>query len=114
MAAVLNDGRRKFMNKFTPRLQGLGDGFWTTWVMIPGVNAILIDGRCCAHHAQRIEQRDTMPLLSQPDCRRCSINPGPSYSDFCAHLYEGITSNTYAAYFIRAPTSSSFCAGCRP
>src|SRR5437660_6263168 len=85
MAAVSNDGWFECLDKFGARFKRLPNSFRTTWIVVAGMNAVLIDGRCRAHDAERIEEMNVVPLFGQTDGGRGTVDSRSSYSDLCSH-----------------------------
>ena len=85
MLAVSDDGRFEGLDELSASFHRFPDGFRAARIMVAGMNAILIDGRCGAHNAERIEEMNVMALFGKPDCRRRAVNSCSRNSNSCPH-----------------------------
>src|SRR6185437_488219 len=85
MAAVSHDSGGERGGELSASFERLSDGLRTSRIVIPGVNAKLIDCGCAAQDTQRVEEPHVVALLREPNRYRRSVNSRAGDRNFCPH-----------------------------
>src|SRR5580704_1070348 len=85
MMAVMNDRGRVGLRELRACLQCFFDRFRTARVVISGMNAVLIDGRCRLQDSERVEKMYVVSALGEAGCDRRTVDPSAGDSDFLFH-----------------------------